>query len=136
MEAWNDAKFDIGFYDDQRAILGQKCEVRVMGSSLSISCQFLEEAVALHGLRNGQGHYHLVAPDGGMQATLHRFKDSQILEGFWKRRGRRGFWRIQLPEQTITVEVTKVRTRKKAKAAPRRAPKKRKPTPTPTPAIA
>ena len=129
MEAWNEAKLDIGFYDGQQALLGQKCDVRVVTSSLSINCLFLEEEVTLHGLRNGQGHYHLVAPDGGMQATLHRFKDSQILEGFWTRRGRRGFWRIQLPEVAVVAEATKSPARKKTKAAPRAAPKKRKRSP-------
>lgn len=129
MEAWNEAKLDIGFYDDQRAVLGVKCDVRAIGNSLSVSCRFLEEEVALHGLRNGQGHYHLVAPDGSMQATLHRFKESQILEGFWTRRGRRGFWRIQLPEAALAIEPAKAPARKKSKAAPRAAQKKRKRSP-------
>ncbi|MEX2162631.1 MAG: hypothetical protein WD823_00085 [Sulfuricaulis sp.] len=129
MEAWNEAKLDVGFYDDQRALLGLKCSVRVVASSLSISCLFLEEEVALHGLRNGQGHYHMVASNGSMQATLHRFKDSQILEGFWTRRGRRGFWRIQLPEVALAAEATKAPARKKTTAVARAAPKKRKRSP-------
>jgi len=129
MEAWNEVKLDIGFYDDERALLGVKCDVRVVSNSLSVNCRFLEEEVTLHGLRNGQGHYHLVAPDGSMQATLHRFKDSQILEGFWTRRGRRGFWRIQLPEAALAVEPVKAPARKKSKAAPRAVPKKRKRSP-------
>jgi hypothetical protein len=129
MEAWNDAKLDIGFYDDQRALLGLKCDVRAVGSSLSVNCRFLEEEVVLHGLRNGQGHYHLVAPDGSMQATLHRFKDSQILEGYWTRRGRRGFWRIQLPETALAIEAMKAPARKRTKAASRPAQKKRKRSP-------
>ncbi|MDA1117679.1 MAG: hypothetical protein O2979_06660 [Proteobacteria bacterium] len=43
------------------------------------------------GERLGQGHYRMSGPVPGMDASLHRFADSTILEGFWRNGRERGF---------------------------------------------
>jgi hypothetical protein len=44
------------------------------------------------------GHFHLSmkSADSTGIATLHRFEDSSVLEGYWAEDGYRGMWRIKL----------------------------------------
>jgi len=48
------------------------------------------------GTENGAGHYVLLASEKNGEATLHRFEDSDILEGYWMEQTTRGMWRIKL----------------------------------------
>ncbi len=57
--------------------------------------------VVYRGREEGEGHYHLRCdePDVDGEGTLHRFKNSKVLEGFWKERNTgwgRGMWRVTL----------------------------------------
>lgn len=50
----------------------------------------------------------LGAPNAGIDASLHRFADSTILEGFWRNGRERGFWRLHLPLETVMPRETRV----------------------------
>lgn len=71
------------------------------GMTLVVREQGRDPAVLYHGERRGQGHYLLSAPEAGVDATLHRFADSTILEGFWRSSTERGFWRLHLPADLV-----------------------------------
>lgn len=105
MDIWNNARMDIAFYDDSPALARRRCDVRLNRGVITVSGLFDGVEVTLQGMRRGQGHYHLSAPGSAMQATLHRFNESEILEGFWTKGGRRGFWRITLGEQLVGLAV-------------------------------
>lgn len=51
------------------------------------------------GYEEGDGHYHLTCPELDGTASLHRFKDVDILEGSWKEGGYRGMWHIELSDE-------------------------------------
>lgn len=51
------------------------------------------------GREDGAGHYRLTCPERRGNATLHRFKDSDILDGFWSEDGQIGMWRIQISDE-------------------------------------
>ena len=48
------------------------------------------------GKEEGTGHFHLRKSDNRGESSLHQFKGSQYLEGFWKDLGAEGMWRIAL----------------------------------------
>lgn len=69
----------------------------------------------------------LNAPEVQGVATLHRFADSVILEGFRRTDAEQGFWRLHLPHDTVIPlrrPIAKLATMKKKRAraaAPKRA---------------
>lgn len=82
--------------------------------------------VLWHGERRGQGHYVLNGSTAGAEASLHRFADSTILEGFWRNGRERGFWRLHLPaDVVIPKEIRAVRPPAEAFKPRPRAPRKR-----------
>lgn len=81
-----------------------------------------------HGERLGQGHYRMSGPVTGMDASLHRFADSTILEGFWRNGRDRGFWRLHLPLDTV-IPIQRALKKKLSGASqkpPANAPRKRR----------
>lgn len=47
----------------------------------------------------GTGHFRLKADGFRGDATLHRFEESNILEGFWIEEAQQGMWRIRLCDE-------------------------------------
>lgn len=43
-----------------------------------------------------EGHFYLECPEISGKASLHRFKEAEILEGSWTEGGYRGMWKIRL----------------------------------------
>lgn len=66
------------------------------------------EPVMWHGMRRGQGHYSLTSERDAMQASLHRFADSAIMEGIWIDGPDRGFWRLRMPMDNVAAHVAPV----------------------------
>ena len=103
------AKLDIGFFDARDARTDVPVQVTLDERGLTLVMPNESgEPVLLHGERRGQGHYILSAQNAGIDASLHRFADSTILEGFWRNGRERGFWRLHLPLETVLPRETRV----------------------------
>ena len=97
-----DATLDIAFFDERRVRSDVPAQVMLDGRGLTlVTANEKGENILWHGERRGQGHYVLNAQYPGMEASLHRFADSVILEGFWRNGKERGFWRLHLPANTV-----------------------------------
>ncbi len=75
------------------------CKVRISDGSIAVS--YDEEGVGVityEGPEVEPGHFRLNAPAVDGQATLHRFQNSNVLEGWWHQGGARGMWRITLSD--------------------------------------
>jgi hypothetical protein len=103
------AKLDIGFFAARDARTDVPVQVTLDARGLTLVMPDASgEPVLLHGERRGQGHYILSAQNAGIEASLHRFADSTILEGFWRNGRDRGFWRLHLPLDTVIPRETRV----------------------------
>ncbi len=127
MQVWRNAKMDLVFYDRRTPIVRRTCEVRLSPGIVTVLCRFIDRLVALNGLRDGQGHYRLASADRSIDATLHRFKEGRIMEGSWRRKGERGFWRITLGDRPVVLTVIRRDTARGREALLR--PKRRRPVP-------
>ena len=95
MPVWSDCKADIIYYDEE-ADIDEPCEVRIDKDEIIVSYDDEDGPVVYKGKNNGNGHFNLKAPEINGQASLHRFKDGEILEGFWIEGSNKGMWRIRL----------------------------------------
>ncbi|MEO8717126.1 MAG: hypothetical protein ABI423_02770 [Burkholderiales bacterium] len=103
------AKLDIGFFDAREARAEVPVQVTLDARGLTLLMPDESgEPVLMHGERRGQGHYIVSAQTAGMEASLHRFADSTILEGFWRNGRDRGFWRLHLPLDTVLPRESRV----------------------------
>jgi len=102
MSNFSDAKLEFGYFDSREAqeVLDAKVAVDAHGMTL-ITTRKDGGEIRWHGERRGQGHYLLIASEPNMEASLHRFADSTIFEGFWRDGVERGFWRVQLPADAV-----------------------------------
>jgi hypothetical protein len=71
------------------------CEVRISNGSIAISYDDVGKVV-YEGTEEAPGHFRLSCSAVNGRATLHRFPDDDMLEGFWAEGGYLGMWRIQL----------------------------------------
>lgn len=74
-------------------------EVRIDQGKLVLSFRDGGTQEVWVGIEDGAGHYHLTCAANGATATLHRFSDDDVLDGWWSvpRKGY-GMWRITLDE--------------------------------------
>jgi len=120
------ATLEIAYFDTREARNDVPAQVALEAGGMTLLTPAATgDPVLWHGERRGQGHYVLNAPDAGMEASLHRFADSSILEGFWRRGAERGFWRLHLPEDAVIPRELRA-VSPPAEAKPRqKAPRKR-----------
>ena len=89
----------------------RKCDVRFLDDG-GIEVNYINSTTitgytTYEGNEKGGGHYFLESDEPSGRSTLHRFKGSPILEGFWEEEeGKKGMWRIQLSQ--VDDEVTGV----------------------------
>ena len=74
------------------------CEVRLGNSSIAVSYRDDGELVLYDGPEIEAGHFKLQTKAASGRATLHRFSDDDILEGYWIEDGYEGMWRIQIDD--------------------------------------
>ncbi|MGU3495015.1 hypothetical protein ACLBXM_13310 [Xanthobacteraceae bacterium A53D] len=74
------------------------CEVIIDGNVIKISYEDGGEYVIYTGLEVEPGHYRLTADSVGGKATLHRFGDDDVFDGYWIEGGYEGMWRLTLDE--------------------------------------
>jgi hypothetical protein len=82
-----------------RRVSEDKCEVRISGNKIWISYEGDGGPVLYEGDEKSPGHFKLFCNSQKGRATLHRFPDDDILEGFWIESGYQGMWRIQLIDE-------------------------------------
>jgi|SRR3990170_6091423 len=74
------------------------CEVKIDNNNILVS--YIQEgkptAIIYKGTEHESGHYELSSKEVKGRATLHRFKGSKFLEGWWQEDGAQGMWRIAL----------------------------------------
>jgi hypothetical protein len=97
MPVWKNCRADILYYGDDAADMGEPCRVRTEEGWISVSYDD-DGVVEYVGYEKGPGHYELKCGGRSGRATLHRFPNGKILEGFWDEEGQRGMWRIRLRE--------------------------------------
>ncbi len=97
MTIFKNSQMDILHYDEG-SYEGLPCQVRLSNGEIVID--YLEDntRVIYRGIDDGSGHYQLDSPEINGRATLHRFPNSEILEGSWIEGGYRGMWKIHLAE--------------------------------------
>lgn len=104
-----DATLDIAYFDARDARIDIPAQVKLDMRGLTlVAANENGENVLWHGERRGQGHYVLGTQKPGMDASLHRFADSMILEGFWRNGRERGFWRLHLPADAVLPKESRV----------------------------
>jgi hypothetical protein len=86
--------FMMCFYADGE-LSETSCQVRISRGGIAVSYVDGGEVV-YEGTEDTRGHFRLACKAVNGRATLHRFPDGDILEGFWTEAGNRGMWRIQL----------------------------------------
>lgn len=103
------AKLEIAYFDTRDAQAEVAAQVTFAPNGMTlVAPDVAGNDVLWHGERRGQGHYVMVAQSAGMEASLHRFADSTILEGFWRNGRDRGFWRLHLPLDAVIPKATRV----------------------------
>ena len=92
---WTNSRFETLHYSRDEADMDWPCTVRIDDDAIVVEydndglCQYV-------GANDGSGHFELRLLGGDGRATLHRFPDANVLEGYWLEDGERGMWRIHL----------------------------------------
>lgn len=100
MPVWKNSKMDTVWWGKHEPSEGYPCEVKIEGDRIEVWYRIDEEPVCYAGKERAPGHFELriTSPEVEGQATLHRFPDGMILEGYFVEDGDRGFWRVTLGE--------------------------------------
>ena len=101
---YKNALIEKGYFDERPVLRVRAKSVDIGARAIVIEWQEGSRKCRFEGVRTGQGHF-LLDGDDGASATLHRFQYSTILEGFWKRYAKSGFWRIHLPDETLSPAI-------------------------------
>jgi len=83
-------------YLDEKSTWREKCEVRIDGDVIVVSYKDERGPVVCKGNDRGNEHFELFYLEREGHATLHRFDNSTVLEGYWVEGTDRGFWRVEL----------------------------------------
>ncbi|MBI5241393.1 MAG: hypothetical protein HY926_13050 [Elusimicrobia bacterium] len=87
------------FYPTKEPLDDYPCEIKLDGAEILVTYadeDFHPNGAFWRGTETTPGHYQLRLDGGDGQASLHRFPDSTILEGYWREDGEDGMWRIEL----------------------------------------
>lgn len=101
---YTNAWMERGFFDERPVERARNAIVEIGWRTILVEWHECSRVFRYEGVRNGQGHFLLRSDDGAGNASLHRFQYSTVLEGFWKRNNRSGFWRVHLPEDTQSAQ--------------------------------
>lgn len=114
-----EATIEIAYFDARKARRGVPAQIEFEGRGITlVTRNERDEPLLWSGERRGQGHYVLTSADAEMDASLHRFADSAILEGFWRNGMERGFWRVHMPIDVVAAQPRRARPAAKASAKP------------------
>jgi len=93
---YQQSKMDTVYYDGDVAAEGDACEVKIGNGEIVVSYEEGGGFAVYKGEEVSEGHFILEYPENKGKASLHRFANSNTLEGFWVEGGAKGFWRIYL----------------------------------------
>lgn len=96
MTIWKNCHADIFYCDDKPELKDPGYEVRITPDEIVISYEGDVGWVNWKGHDLGGGHYELASAEVDGRAMLHRFGDSEFLEGYWSEGSDHGMWRICL----------------------------------------
>ena len=74
------------------------CEVRIDGGKIVVSYDSDGARILYEGPEVEPGHFELVAKGVAGKATLHRFAEDVVLDGWWLEERIEGMWRITLSD--------------------------------------
>lgn len=94
MEVFQESKMDV--YHAGGVDFDWPCKVRLDDEMITIEYMHGSELCVYRGYASGAGHFRLQAVGFRGDATLHRFPEGPILEGFWIEEAQQGMWRIRL----------------------------------------
>jgi len=85
------------FYDDDRACCSYPGQIRLEQNNIFLSYIHEEIEFNFQGSENGEGHYLLHGINNTeYKATLHRFNNSNIFEGYFYINDEKGMWRLKI----------------------------------------
>lgn len=96
MPIWTKCLSDTLYYDNSPADERGSCRVSIDKEHITVTYDDDHDVVTYSGIDHGNGHFSLKCPERKGEASLHMFKDGNILEGYWFEGGTRGMWRIKL----------------------------------------
>jgi hypothetical protein len=86
-------------FTDQGQLEDRPCQVRISEGTISVSHEEGGETLVYEGAEVEPGHFKLGCPPVKGYATLHRFKDDDVLDGWYVQEGFEGMWRVRLDEE-------------------------------------
>ena len=95
MAIWKNCRMEVLFYDSA-GDAGGTCEVKIDEHTIVVTYEGDDGWVNYTGKNDDSGHFDLHADRYDGHASLHRFPEGRVLEGYWTEQGVRGMWRIHL----------------------------------------
>lgn len=97
MKIWKNCIADILYYSSDSATMrNEGYIVSLSDNDIKVAYDDERGAVCYHGKHHGDGHFELTAPERDGRASLHRFPNSNYMEGYWLENNVQGMWRIEL----------------------------------------
>jgi hypothetical protein len=85
------------YYGDCETLETDPCEVTIGDGQISVKYEWEPGQLQTYqGPEVGDGHFNLTAMVDEGKASLHRFPNGRILDGWWTEEGNEGMWRIVL----------------------------------------
>ncbi len=95
MPVWTNCTIE-SYYGTEEAADDNRGIVEIDGGRISVTYDYDDEPVVYEGGEIGTGHFELTKQGGGGRASLHRFPDGLLLDGWWHEGRETGMWRISL----------------------------------------
>lgn len=95
MPIWTESECET-FFADGRASTTERCQVRIADGRIVVAAGGLGGRWMYEGEEVGPEHFRLTSPDVRGTATLHRFDNDDVLDGWWRQEWTYGMWRITL----------------------------------------
>ncbi len=97
MKIWKDCEMTTFNHDDTPTET-IPCEVKLDENKIIVSYKENGIPVLYKGEEISEGHFKLKPEGKNGEASLHKFKENEYLEGHWHEDTWEGMWRIQLNE--------------------------------------
>ena len=94
MDVFNSAQMDI--YEEDISESAFSCVVRIDEERIVVDYVDKDLPCSYQGYAVEAGHFRLEKVGSHGEATLHRAKGDNFLEGYWVEGSRKGMWRIAL----------------------------------------
>lgn len=96
MPIWKGSKMFSILSDGKGIFPDTPCQVIIDDKRIVVSYFEDNKGIEYVGVNENDGHFKVKCNQKDGHGTLHKFKDGNILEGYWVEEGYEGFWRIEL----------------------------------------